>query len=107
MRRISYCRELPSIEREIFPELQHFFARVREVRRRLGTSPYLNRIQRQRCRSNLLELERLEREFHAVEYREDYYHLHRKLRRYLYLDSRGLAHVLGEERIKECTLFLL
>ena len=104
---LSYCVREPAIEAEIVPQLQHFFARLRAVRSNLGRQPYLNRIQRNRCRANLLYLERLEREFHAIDYREDFLHLHRRLRRYLYLESRDLAWVLGRESVQNCSLFLI
>ena len=106
MNRLAYCLHSPSIEGEIVPELQAFFARVRTVRAHLGRRPYLNRIQRNRCRANLLYLESLEREFRAIDYREDFRHLHRRIRRYLYLNSRDLAWVLGRESVQNCSLFL-
>jgi len=106
MIRIAYRCDLPS-EREALPQLREFFARLRTVRRDLGQRPYLNRLQRIRCRENLLVLEELEREFHRIDYPEDFFELHRKLRRYLYLDSEGLAYVLGQERVERTSLFLL
>jgi len=102
---IAYQWEVPSIERQVLPELQGFFRRVRQVRRELGIRPYLNRLQRERCRNNLLRLELLEREFHAIDYREDYLELHRRLRRYLYLDSQDLARVLSSEELRRIRLF--
>ena len=106
MNRLSYCERQPSIDGKIVPELQAFFARLRRVRADLGRRPYLNRLQRNRCRANLLYLETLEREFRSIDYREDFYHLHRRVRRYLYLDSRDLAWVLGRESVQNCSLFL-
>jgi hypothetical protein len=107
MQAIVYRCETPHIERQVLPELQGFFRRLRQVRRDLGRRPYLNRLQRERCRNNLLRLELLEREFHAIEYREDYLELHRRLRRYLYLDSHDLAHVLAGEELRRVRLFTL
>ncbi|WP_456392859.1 hypothetical protein [Nitratifractor sp.] len=107
MQRIVYRRESCSIEREILPELRLFFRRLRQVRRELGVRPYLNRLQRRRCLANLLTFEEMEREFDAIEYGEDYRELHRRLRRYLYLDSEGLARVLGSEGVEKRSLFLL
>ena len=106
MLRLYYCRENPHPQSEVVPELQAFFARLKVVRRQLGREPYLNRIQRSRCRANLLALESLEREFRSIDYPEDFLHLYRRLRRYLYLDSEGLAHVLGRESVERCSLFL-
>jgi hypothetical protein len=107
MQVLVYRCDIPSIEREVLPELQGFFQRLRQVRRNLGCEPYLNRLQRERCRRNLLSLESLEREFHAIDYREDYWELHRRLRRYLYLDSRDLARVLATEELRRIRLFTL
>jgi hypothetical protein len=107
MQAIVYRCEAPSIERQVLPELRGFFRRLRQVRRDLGVRPYLNRLQRERCRGNLLRLEILEREFHAIDYREDYLELHRRLRRYLYLDSRDLARVLAGEELRRIRLFTL
>ena len=107
MYRLVYCENHYAVEGQIVPQLQSFFARVRRVRDDLGRRPYLNRIQRSRCRANLLELERLEREFHRIDYGEDFEHLHRNLRRYLYLESEDLARVLAQESVRKCSLFLL
>ena len=87
-------------------ELRHFFRRLEQVRSFLGREPYLNRLQRRRCRNNLVQLQALEREFLSIEYAEDYLELHRRLRRYLYLDSCDLARVLGSESIPSVSLFL-
>ena len=106
MLRIAYRSELSEIERDGVPDLRQFFRRLRRIRRDLGTEPYLNRLQRRRCLDNLRALEEMEREFHAVEYREDYLELHRSLRRYLYLETIDLARVLGSERVKKRSLFL-
>ena len=106
MRAIVYRCEAPAIEREILPELRCFFRKLQQVRRELGIRPYLNRLQRRRCLANLLTLGEMEREFHAIDHREDYLELHRRLRRYLYLESRDLALVLGSESVEKCSLFL-
>ena len=106
MIRIAYRCDFPS-RSEAVPQLREFFARLRTVRAELGRRPYLNRLQRIRCRENLRMLEDLEREFHRIEYPEDFFELHQQLRRYLYLDSEGLAYVLGQERVERRSLFLL
>ena len=94
-------------DRDIVYELRSFFRRLAEVRRNLGRYPYLNRIQRYRCLNNLLYLEDIEREFHAIDYREDYTLLHESLRRYIYLGSVDLALVLGSERVESRSLFII
>jgi hypothetical protein len=106
MRAIVYRRETPDIGREILPELRAFFRTLQQVRTELGVRPYLNRLQRRRCRDNLVRLQALEREFLSIEYAEDYLELHRHLRRYLYLESGDLARVLGSESIPSVSLFL-
>ncbi|ADV46296.1 hypothetical protein [Nitratifractor salsuginis] len=106
LRRIVYCRDsLPSDE-EIIHQLRSFFARSRALRNALQPGSALNRLQRQRCRQNLQTLEMLERQFHAIDHREDYRHLHRRLRRYLYLDGRGLLLTLGTEEMQRVDLFI-
>jgi len=107
MRALVYRCDTPPVEWEVLPELRSFFQRLRQVRRELGVRPYLNRLQRQRCLHNLLALQELEREFHAVDHPEDYLELHRRLKRWLYLESRDLALVLGNERVEKRSLFLL
>jgi len=102
---IQYGHARPD-EAEIVPELRLFFRRVRALRREAGVTPYLNRLQRRRCRENLLLLEDLEREFHAVEHHEDFLELHRRVRRWLYLEQSDLARVLGAERVARTSLFL-
>jgi hypothetical protein len=104
---ITYRCDPPAVEGEILPQLRSFFRRLHQVRRELGKTPYLNRLQRQRCLGNLLTLQEMEREFHAIEYREDFLELHRRLRRYLYLESADLARVLGSECVEKRSLFLL
>jgi len=106
MQVLVYRHEERGIEERMVPELRSFFRRVHRVRQELGVRPYLNRLQRRRCRENLLILLEREREFHAVEYREDFRELHRQLRRWLYLESGDLARVLAEEELERRSLFL-
>ncbi len=103
--RITYCPE-PLSNDELIHQLRSFFARSRALRLALNPRSPLNRLQRKRCKDNLLNLERLERQFFAIEHSEDYHHLHRMLRRYLYLDSRGLMLTLGHEEIECIDLFI-
>lgn len=107
MQRLVYTECHYAVKGQIVPQLRAFFSRLHLVRENLGSRPYLNRIQRERCRANLLEFERLEREFHRVDYPEDFEYLHRQLRRYLYLDTEDLARVLGRESVRKCSLFLI
>ena len=109
MRYLCYRRDEPDLYGEIIPELRSFFNRIRSIKQSLriaDTEPYLNRIQRERCLQNLYSLERAAREFEAIDYREDYYHLYRQLGRYLRLETRDLKRVLGYESSKKITLFV-
>ena len=102
---IAYCPEPLSID-ELIHQLRSFFTRSRALRLALSPKSPLNRLQRQRCKDNLLNLERLERQFYAIEHSDDYHYLHRRLCRYLYLDSRGLMLTLGHEEIECIDLFI-
>ncbi len=95
--------------REVIPEIRHFFAKVRQIKQTLGnpqSDPYLNRIQRERCKNNLFTFEKLAHEFDRIENRDDYLLLHRQLQRYLKLHTSDLKRVLGRESSKPMTLFM-
>ena len=106
LRRIVYRRDPFPSDEEVIHQLRTFFARSRALRNALQPGSVLNRLQRQRCRRNLLALEMLERQFRAIDHREDFRHLHRRLRRYLYLDNRGLLLTLGSEEMQRVDLFI-
>jgi len=104
---------LTSIDRcatkELENELRIFFSRLRHLKRRLNAEAALldlNRIQRSRCRQNILDLENLERDFYALSHQEDIRHLYRKVCRYVKLDQERLMGIFGEERIQRCSLFV-
>ena len=106
MQRIVYLEDRFPTQQDLHSQLRDFFSRTRRLRSRLEQTRTLNRLQRMRCRRNLLLLQDLEREFHAIDYREDYRQLHRNLRRYLYLESRDLLQVLGQEELRQISLFI-
>lgn len=90
-------------------ELKHFFHRVHHIKRKLRQERdalVLNRIQRSRCKANLLDMETLENEFYAISYREDIKVLYRKVQRYVKLDHERLMSVFGSEESKRCSLFI-
>ena len=104
---------LTSIDRcttkELECELRSFFSRLHYLKRRLNTeaaSLRLNRIQRSRCRQNILDLEALERDFYALSYREDIRHLYRKVHRYVKLDQERLMETFGRETLSRCSMFV-
>ena len=104
---------LPSIdmvaEQELENELRRFFGRLHRIKRTLvqeRSRSVLNRIQRARCRENLYTLERLERDFYALQHPEDTRHLYRKVHRYVKLDGERLIRLFGEEQIGRCSLFV-
>ena len=106
---ICYQRKEPDFHREVIPELKHFFMRIKQLRATLDTErshPYLNRIQRERCKNNLYAFEQLSREFDAIENRDDFYLLHRRLQKYLRLRAADLKSVLGQESADRITLFM-
>lgn len=79
-------------------ELKHFFHRVHHIKRRLQQEKdalVLNRIERSRCKANLLDIERLENEFYAISYRDDVKVLYRKVQRYVKLDHERLMSTFG------------
>ena len=106
---LCYQQREADLYQEVIPEIKHFFAKIRQIRQTLGRSgsdPYLNRIQRERCRNNLYAFEQLAREFDAIDNRDDYYLLHRRLQRYLRLHTPDLKFVLGRESTRRITLFM-
>jgi len=95
--------------RELEAELREFFVRLRHIRRRLDHEAdrlHLNRLQRSRCRENLRTLERLERDFDALSYREDIPHLYRMVHRYVKLDHQQLMERFGQETLARASLFV-
>ncbi len=99
----------PDLYQELIPELKLFFTKIQHIKHTLNrtdSTPYLNRIQRERCRNNLYAFERLSREFDAIENRDDFYLLHQKLQRYLGLRTQDLKIVLGGESKNRITLFM-
>ena len=106
MQRIIYLADRFPEESDLVSRLRDFFSRTRQLRSRLEQTRDLNRLQRMRCRRNLLQLEAMEREFYAIDHREDYRQMHRGLCRYLYLDSGDLMQVLGREEIRRFSLFI-
>ncbi|AKF24597.1 hypothetical protein YH65_03725 [Sulfurovum lithotrophicum] len=94
---------------ELENELRYFFNRLRQVRRRLNqerSALSLNRIQRSRCKQNLLDLEVMERDFYALSHKEDIRHLYRKVQRFVKLDQERLMHTFGQETISCRSMFL-
>ena len=106
MQRIIYLADRFPEESDLVSRLRDFFSRTRQLRSRLEQTRDLNRLQRMRCRRNLLQLEAMERQFYAIDHREDYRQMHRGLRRYLYLDGNDLMLVLGREEIRRFSLFI-
>ena len=94
---------------ELESELRYFFRRLHQLKQRLNSeaaSLRLNRIQRSRCKENILNLENAEREFCALSYREDIRHLYRKLHRYVKLDQERPLDLFGEETINRSSIFV-
>ena len=94
---------------ELENELKHFFHRVHTLKRKLKQEQgglVLNRLQRARCKENLLRFETLESEFYAITYRDDIRELYRKVHRYVKLDHDRLMHTFGTETINRTTLFI-
>jgi len=95
--------------RELEEELKDFFVRLRHIRGRLRREEDrlpLNRLQRRRCRENLRTLERIERDFDALTYREDIQHLYRKVHRYVKLDPEQLMERFARETVAHTTLYI-
>jgi hypothetical protein len=94
---------------ELENELKHFFSRLRRIKQRLVQERRLlslNRIQRIRCRQNILDLEKLERDFYALSHQEDVRHLYRKVHRYVKLDHERLMDTFAKETVSRCSLFI-
>ena len=94
---------------ELENELRHFFTRLHQIKRRLGQEQAalrLNRIQRSRCRQNVLDLEDIERDFYALSHKEDVRHLYRKVQRFVKLDQERLMHTFGHETVSCSSLFI-
>ena len=84
-----------------------FFMKLRVAKRELNSIDRLNRVQRSRCRSNLLLLEELQREFDRIEYLDDITLIYQNLNRYLYLSKSDLIDILAHEEISVKSLFLI
>ncbi|MCF6205601.1 MAG: hypothetical protein L3J47_01730 [Sulfurovum sp.] len=104
---------LTSIDRchsyELEGELRDFFSRLHHLKRNLQqerAASALNRIQRMRCRQNIMAFERLERDFHALSHPDDLRHLYRRVHRYVKLDQKRLMHTFGHERVECRSLFV-
>jgi hypothetical protein len=104
---------LSSIDRcnttELENELRHFFSRIHHIKRQLAeqrATARLNRIQRYRCKQNILDLERVERDFYALSHHDDIRHLYRKVHRYVKLDHQRLMETFGRETVSRCSLFV-
>jgi len=94
---------------ELENELRHFFTRLHQIKRRLSqeqTALRLNRIQRNRCRQNVLDLEKLERDFYALSHQEDVRHLYRKVHRFVKLDHERLMDTFGHVTVNRSSLFI-
>jgi len=94
---------------ELEYELKHFFLRLHHIKRTLQQEREtlaLNRIQRSRCRQNILDLERLERDFYALSHQEDIRHLYRKVHRFVKLDPERLMDRFGRETVNRCSMFI-
>ena len=84
-----------------------FFIKLREAKRELNSIDRLNRLQRSRCKNNLLILEEIQREFNRVEYIDDITLIYQNLNRYLYLSKSDLIDILANEEIRVKSLFLI
>ena len=95
--------------RELESELSYFFQRIRAIKRRLReerSSLALNRMQRMRCKENLLTIEKLENEFYGISHSDDVKIMYRKIQQYVKLDHERLMHTFGYETFKRHSLFL-
>ena len=95
--------------RELENELRCFFGNLHQLKRKLNTEAAalsLNRIQRRRCRENILDLEKLEQDFLALTYEEDIKPLYRKVQRYVKLDQERLMDTFGHETVEHCSMFI-
>jgi len=90
-------------------ELRHFFHRIHHIKRRLAEERSrlpLNRMQRSRCKSNLLQMQSMENEFHAISHTDDVKVLYRKIQQFVKLDHERLMWTFGMEKIKRSSLFI-
>jgi len=95
--------------RELENELSYFFQRIRMIKRRLHeehSSLTLNRIQRNRCKGNLLTIEKLENEFHCISHSDDVKIMYRKIQQYVKLDHERLMQLFGNQKVKATSLFI-
>ena len=95
--------------RELESELSYFFQRIRTIKRRLReerSSLALNRIQRMRCKENLLTIEKLENEFHGISHSDDVKIMYRKIQQYVKLDHERLMNIFGKQEVKATSLFI-
>jgi len=104
---------LTSIEmcpsRELENELKHFFNRLHHIKHRLlqeKSTLLLNRIQRKRCCQNIVDMGRLEKDFYAIEHKDDIQHLYQKVHRYVKLDHESLMDMFGKETLSCSSLFI-
>ena len=87
--------------------VNEFFFKIRAAKRELNHIRKINRLQRSRCRNNLLMLEELEKEFNKIEHIDDIEAIFNLLNRYLYLNKSDLIDVLAHEEIDTKSLFLI
>ncbi len=95
--------------RELERELSCFFQRIRRIKRRLHeehASLILNRTQRNRCKKNLLTLEKFENEFHSISHSDDVKIMYRKIQQYVKLDHDRLMQLFGREKVQATSLFI-
>lgn len=95
--------------RELESELSYFFQRIRRIKRRLREeedSLVLNRMQRIRCKGNILNIEKLENEFHSISHRDDVKIMYRKMQQYVKLDHERLMQLFGRQKVKVTSLFI-
>ena len=95
--------------RELESELSYFFQRIRRIKRRLHeehSSLTLNRMQRNRCKGNLLTIEKLENEFHSISHSDDVKIMYRKIQQYVKLDHERLMRIFGREKVQATSLFI-
>ena len=109
MQYLCYFDRESDLYGEVIPELKLFFNKLQQIKRTLNTTsatPYLNRIQRERCKSNIYAFEELAKEFTSIENSDDFYLLHHRLQRYFKLHINDLKTVLGREEARRITLFV-
>jgi len=95
--------------RELENELRCFFGNLHQLKHKLNEEAAalrLNRIQRRRCRENILNLEKLEQDFLALTYEGDIKPLYRKVQHYVKLDQKRLMDTFGHETVKHYSMFI-